>query len=126
MNNVKLEKTCHVIVVDYDEDDTLFNCCLLGWDCKEDWFSTDTYGEDIMTSTGRVKKNKWGLIEIDRWVSVYVSSDTLGDLVRHCDSGNSEGYSCTVCRLEKRDDDYDLIPVYGDCFYEDDEEYDDE
>jgi hypothetical protein len=56
---------------------------------------------------------------------VYVSGDTVGDLKGHCDGGNREGYSCTVCRLEKRDDDdYDLIPVYGDCFCEDDEKDD--
>ena len=114
MNTVKLEKTCHVIVVDYDDSQTLYDCCLLGWDSKYDWFSTDTFGEEIMTPTGRVKKNKYGLIDIDRWVSVYVSSDSLGDLEGHCDSGNREGYDCTVCRLEKRTGgDYDLIPVFG-------------
>jgi hypothetical protein len=109
---MKVEKkvTNYVVVVDYVEGQTLSDCWLLGWNNKYDWFDCDTCGDEILTSTGRVKKNKYGLIDIDRWVSVYVS-DTE-EWCRECSNdGNKEGYDCTVCRLEKIEDDWNLIPV---------------
>ena len=109
---VKTEKkvTNYVVVVDYEEGQTLSECWLLGWNNKYDWFDCDTCGDEIMTPTGKVKKNNWGLIEIDRWVSVYVSETEKW--CRECsDSGNKEGYDCTVCKLEKNGDDWNLIPV---------------
>jgi hypothetical protein len=109
---MKVEKkvTNYVVVVDYVEGQTLSDCWLLGWNNKYDWFDCDTCGDEILTSTGRVKKNKYGLIDIDRWVSVYVS-DTE-EWCRECSNdGNKEGYDCTVCKLEKNGDDWNLIPV---------------
>jgi hypothetical protein len=108
----ELKPTNYVIVVDYVDGQTLSDCWLLGWSNKEDWFNCDTYGFEILTKTGRVKKNKYGLLlEIDKWVSVYVS-DEQKTLESYCDDGNGEGYDCTVCKLEREDDDYKLIPVY--------------
>lgn len=104
------KNTNYVIVVDYVEGQTLEECFLLGWNNKYDWFDTDTCGWEILTKTGRVKKNKFGLIEIDRWVSVYVG-ETEDYCRSYSDSGNTEGYDCTVCRLEKKDDEWLLIPV---------------
>jgi hypothetical protein len=109
---MKVEKkvTNYVVVVDYVKGQTLSDCWLLGWNNKYDWFDCDTCGDEILTSTGRVKKNKYGLIDIDRWVSVYVS-DTE-EWCRECSNdGNKEGYDCTVCKLEKNGDDWNLIPV---------------
>ena len=104
-------KTNYVVVVDYVEGQTLSGCRLLGWNNKYDWFDCDTYGEEIMTPTGRVKKNDFGLlIKIDRWISVYVG-ETESNCRSYSDDGNREGYDCTVCRLEKMEDDWNLIPV---------------
>lgn len=104
-------KTNYVVVVDYTEGQTLSECRLLGWNHKYDWFDCDTYGEEIMTPTGRVKKNDFGLlIKIDRWVAVY-AGETESGCRSYSDDGNREGYDCTVCRLEKIEDDWNLIPV---------------
>ena len=105
------KNTNYVIVVDYVDGQTLEDCYLLGWNNKYDWFDTDTCGWEIMTPSGRVKKNDSGLIFIDRLVGVYVS-ETEDYWKCHCDSGNREGYDCTICRLEKKDDEWLLIPVY--------------
>jgi hypothetical protein len=98
-------KTNYVVVVDYKEGQTLSECWLLGWNNKYDWFDCDTCGEEIMTPTGRVKQNMWGLIKIDRWTAVYVGTEVEG-CKSHSDSGNREGYNCTICRLEKMEDDW--------------------
>jgi hypothetical protein len=105
-----LRKTNYVIVVDFEEGQTLEDCYLLGWSNKYDWFDVDTCGFEIMTPTNKVKKNEYGLIEIDRWVSVYVGEESK-DCKSHSDSGNREGYNCTVCKLEFVDDEWILIPV---------------
>ena len=107
-----LKNTNYVLVSNYEGEKYLSDCLLLGWNNKHDWFDNDTYGFEILTKTGRVKKNKFGLLlDIDRWVSVYVS-DELKTLESYCDDGNKEGYDCVVCKLEKDVDDYKLIPVY--------------
>lgn len=103
-------KTNYVVVVDYEVGQTLSDCWLLGWNNKYDWFDCDTCGDEILTPTNQVKKNEYGLIDIDRWVSVYVGTE-INNCKSHSDSGNREGYDCTVCRLEKIEDDYNLIPV---------------
>jgi hypothetical protein len=110
----KTYPTNFVIVVDFDPSNNyLSDQFLLGWNNKYDWFDTDTCGWEILTKTGRVKKNNFGLIEIDRWVSVYVGEDI--NSCKDCsDSGNKEGYDCTVCKLEKKDDEWMLIPVCDD------------
>ncbi len=106
-----MKNTNYVVVVDYVDGQMLSDCNLLGWNNKYDWFDTDTCGFEIMTPTGRVKKNHYGLlIEIDRWVSVYVG-ETVQDCKSYCDDGNKDGYDCTVCKLEKDGDDWRLIPV---------------
>jgi hypothetical protein len=64
MTTVEKKNTNYVVVVDYKEGQTLEDCYLLGWSNKYDWFDCDTCGDEILTSTGRVKKNKYGLIEI--------------------------------------------------------------
>ena len=105
-----LKPTNFVVVVDYEEGQTLEDCLLLGWNNKYDWFDCETCGDEILTPTGKVMKNKFGLIEIDRWVSVYVGEEQ-SSVQSYSDDGNKEGYDCTVCRLEKNGDDWNLIPV---------------
>lgn len=117
-----LKNTNYVLVSNYEDEEYLSDCQLLGWNNKEDWFSNDTYGFEILTQTGRVKKNKYGLLlDIDRWVSVYVS-DEQKTLESYCDDGNREGYDCVVCKLEKDVDDYKLIPVYPYTIDDEDDE----
>lgn len=117
-----LHKTNYVIVVDYVEGQMLSDCMLLGWNNKYDWFDCDTYGFEILTKTGRVRKNKYGLLlDIDRWVSVYVTDNDSTSYRSYCDDGNNEGYDCTVCKLEKDGNDYKLIPTYPTYDDEDDE-----
>jgi hypothetical protein len=104
------KNTNYVVVVDYIEGQTLSECWLLGWSNKYDWFDCETGGDEIMTLTGRVKKNEWGLIHINNDVAVYVG-DEISSCKSYCDDGNREGYDCTVCKLEKCEDDWNLIPV---------------
>lgn len=112
MTTTKTKTTNYVIVLDYYEDMTLEDAFLLGWNNKYDWFDADTCGDEILTKTGRVKRNQYGLIDIDRWVSVYVG-ENQSDVQSYADDGNKEGYDCTVCKLEKNSDgDWTLVPVY--------------
>ena len=107
----ELKKTNYVVVVDYEEGQTLSDCYLLGWNHNYDWFDCDTCGDEIMTSKGNVKKCEYGfMIEVSKHVSVYVGNE-LKDCKDYSDDGNKEGYNCTVCRLEKNGDDWNLIPV---------------
>jgi hypothetical protein len=110
MTKVEKKVTNYVVVVDYEEGQTLSDCWLLGWNNNYDWFDCDTCGDDIITPSGQIKKNEYGLIEIDRWTSVYVGTE-IKDCKEYSDSGNKEGYDCTVCRLEKTEDGWNLIPV---------------
>ena len=110
MVKTEMKKTNFVVVVDYEEGQTLSDCWLLGWSNKYDWFDCDTCGNEIMTPTGRVKKNEWGIIHINSDVGVYVGTE-IKDCQDYSDSGNEEGYNCTVCKLEKNGDDWNLIPV---------------
>jgi hypothetical protein len=109
---MKVEKkvTNYVVVVDYEEGQTLSDCWLLGWSNKYDWFDCDTSGDEILTPTGKVKKNEWGIIHVNSDVGVYVGTE-IKDCKDYSDSGNKEGYDCIVCRLEKTEDDWNLIPV---------------
>lgn len=112
---MKVEKkvTNFVVVVDFDSrNNYLEDQYLLGWNNEYDWFDCDTCGGEILTPTGRVKKCKCGLlIDIDRWVAVYVGNEQK-DCQDYSDMGNREGYNCTVCRLEKNsDNDWIVIPV---------------
>lgn len=110
MNNPKTHPTNYIIVVDYDKNyQYLDDQSLLGWNNKYDWFDHDTCGFEILTKTGRIKRNKYGLIDINRWVSVYVG-EKQSDVQSYSDDGNKEGYDCTVCRIEK-DSNGDLIVV---------------
>lgn len=106
----ELKTTNFVIVVDYEDGQTLEDCWLLGWNNKYDWFDTDTCGDEILTKTGRVKKNGLGLININSNVSAYVG-ETESDCRSYSNDGNREGYNCTVCKLEKVEDTWNLIPV---------------
>lgn len=106
----KLKNTNYVVVVDYEEGQTLEDCMLLGWNNKYDWFDTDTCGWEIQNDDGSVEKNEWGLIHINNDVAVYVGEE-ISSCKSYCDDGNREGYDCTVCRLEKVEDDWTLIPV---------------
>lgn len=111
MSTTNLKTTNFVIVVDYEEGMLLEEAFLLGWNNKYDWFDCDTCGDEILTPTSRVKKNEWGLIHIDRWVAVYVGHDQ-SEVQDHCDSGNKEGYNCTVCKLEKNSDgDWTVVAI---------------
>lgn len=109
---MKVEKkvTNYVVVVDYKDGQTLEDCYLFGWNSKYDWFDCDTCGEEILTPTGRVKKNEFGLIEINSRVMVYVGEE-LYAVQSPSASGNREGYNCTICRLEKSGNNWNLIPV---------------
>lgn len=120
-----LRKTNYVIVIDYEEGQMLSDCYLLGWNNKYDWFDCDTCGWEIVTKTGRVKKNRYGLLlEINRDVSIYVTDVDDKNYRSYCDDANREGYDCTVCQLEKDGDDYKLIPTYP--TYDDDDEEDEQ
>lgn len=105
-------KTNYVIVVDYDENNNLLeDQCLLGWNNKYDWFDCETYGDEILTKTGRVKQNTFGLIDIDRYTSVYVDDGNhLSALFDTCNSAYDEGYNCRVCKIEKDGNDLIIIP----------------
>ena len=105
-----MKKTNYVVVVDYEEGQTLSDCYLLGWSNRYDWFDCDTTGDEILTPTGRIKKNNWGIIEVSHKVGVYVG-ETESECKGYSDDGNREGYNCTVCKLEKNGDDWNLIPV---------------
>ena len=84
----------------------------LGWNGLYDWYDCDTIGDDIINTDGSIKENDWGLLEIARWVSIYVSEDDVADLKDRADGGNSEGYNCTVCKIEKDgDDNWIVVPV---------------
>ena len=107
---VEKKVTNYVVVVDYEEGQTLSDCWLLGWSNKYDWFDCDTSGDEILTPTGKVKKNEWGIIHVNSDVGVYVGTE-VEDCKGHSDSGNREGYDCTVCRLETTEDNWNLIPV---------------
>jgi hypothetical protein len=109
----KTTPTNYVIVVDYDENNPyLEDNYLLGWNNKYDWYDTDTCGYEIMTPKGNIKKCKYSLlIDIDRWVSVYVGTE-VKDCIDYCKGGNEEGYNCTVCKLEKDSDgEWIVVPV---------------
>ena len=104
------KKIFYVAVVDYVDGATLDESWLLGWDNKYDWFAADIDGDDILTPSGRIKKSSYAFIEVDRWISALVTTD-----VKYCksysDDAIKEGYDCTVCRLEKKDGEWLLIPV---------------
>jgi hypothetical protein len=92
--------TNYVIVADYAGEDFLPEVYLLGWDNNEDWYTVDIDGSDIMTPTGNVKKNYWGLIDITKMISAYVG-ETAEECTDYADGAKDEGYDCTICRLEK-------------------------
>ena len=109
----KTYPTNFVIVVDFDPSNTyLSDQFLLGWNNKYDWFDCDTCGDEIITPKNRIKRNKINLlIDIDRWVSIYVSDDEA-NLKDYSDDGNKEGYDCTVCKLEKDSDgEWIVVPI---------------
>ena len=91
--------TNFVIVVDYDENNPyLDDNYLLGWNNNYDWFDCDTVGDAIINSDSTIKNNEHGLIEIDRWTSVYVG-ETAEDCTEYCNAANKEDINCIVCRL---------------------------
>ena len=104
--------TNYVIVVDFDSrNNYLEDQYLLGWDSKSDWFDCDTYGDEIITPKGNIKKNNGFCLSIDKWVGVYVS-DKQSNVQEYSDSGNDEGYDCTVCKIEKDSDgEWIVVPV---------------
>ena len=108
--NSELKKTNYVVVVDYEEGQTLDTCCLLGWNNKYDWFDTDTYGFEILNNDDSIKERDYCCIEIDKWVGVYVG-ETVEECKDYSDDADREGYNCTICRLEKVDEGWNLIPA---------------
>ena len=107
-NRLPTKPTNYVIVTDYDSrDNYLDNQTLLGWDNDTDWFDHYTSGDDLITKTGRIKRNRWGLIFIDN-IGVYVG-ETQSEVQEHSDSGNREGYNCTVCKIEKDKEGYWIV-----------------
>jgi hypothetical protein len=110
-NKSNLRPTNFVIVVDFNPKDTyLDNQSLLGWDNDTDWFDHYTDGDEIITPKNNIKKNKWGLIQVGS-VGLYVG-EKQSDVQSYSDSGNQEGYDCTVCKLERdSDDEWIVVPV---------------
>ena len=107
----ELKKTNYVVVAYYDNEEYLDECCLLGWNGREDYYCTDYYGDDIITPKGNIKKNDRGLIWTSTHTSVYVG-ETFEDCEDQAKWGNREGLECVVCRLEKdADDNWKVIPV---------------
>ena len=116
-----LRPTNYVIVTDYAGEEFLPQVYLLGWDSNEDWFDTGIDGSDIMTPSGNVKKNSWGLIDVTKMISAYVG-ETAEDCAEYADGARNEGYDCTICRLEKDSaGKIKLIPEDEDDFDEDEE-----
>ena len=109
---IPTKPTNYVIVTDYDSrNNYLDDQTLLGWDNDTDWFDHYTSGDDLITPTGRIKRNKWGLIFFDN-IGVYVSDELTSEIKDTCDSGNKEGYNCTVCKIEKDSDgEWIVVPV---------------
>lgn len=111
-NKSNLRPTNFVIVTDYKYSKTnyLDEQTLLGWDNDTDWFDNYTDGDSIITPKNNIKKNKWGLIQIGE-IGLYVG-EKQSDVQSYSDSGNREGYDCTVCRLEKdSNDEWIVVPV---------------
>jgi hypothetical protein len=81
---------------------------LLGWDNNTDWFC-NIDSQDIMTPTGRVKKNEFGIIHTSSHEAAYVGFEQK-DCQSYCGDAIKEGYDCCICRLEK--DDVGAIRVY--------------
>lgn len=106
-----LKPTNYVIVTDYAGEEFLPEVYLLGWDNNEDWYTVDIDGADIMTPSGSVKKNSWGLIDVAKMISAYVG-ETIEDCTDYANGARDEGYDCTICRLEKDNEgNIKLIPV---------------
>ena len=95
----ELRKTNYVIVAYYEGEEYLDDCCLLGWNGREDYICTDYYGDSIMTPKGNVKKNDRGLIWTSTHCSVYVG-ETYEDCKQYMEMGNREGCNCKVCKIE--------------------------
>lgn len=107
---IKKNNTNYVIVVDYEEGQTLEDCYLLGWSSKYDWFDCDTCGDEILTPTGKVKKNEFGILQINRNVGVYIG-EFIENIVDHYTSSLSEGIDSVICKLENKDNVWNLVPV---------------
>jgi hypothetical protein len=110
-NKSELRPTNFVIVVDFDPKNTYLDSqSLLGWDNDTDWFDHYTDGDEIITPKNNIKKNKWSLIQIGS-VGLYVG-EKQSNVQSYSDSGNREGYDCTVCKLEKdSNDEWRVVPV---------------
>jgi hypothetical protein len=107
----ELKKTNYVVVVYYDNEEYLEDCCLLGWDGREDYYCTNFYGSDIITSKNNIKKNDCGIINTSTYCCVCVG-ETYEDCKDDCDMGNREDLECVVCKLEKdTDDKWKVIPI---------------
>ena len=107
----ELKKTNFVISTNAAETEDgmyLDELWLLGWDNDTDWFC-DIDSQDILTSTGKVKKNQFGLIHTSRHEAVYVGED-LKYVEKACEEAIDEGINCCICRLEK--DDVGAVRVY--------------
>jgi hypothetical protein len=117
------KKTNYVIIVDfkvnvhieYDDGTTkdgmfLDDAQLLGWDDRYDWFADDIYGSDIITSSGKIKKNDNGIISLRSRRGVYVGN-TVNDCDDYCKMGNRESYNCTICELIETVDGWAAVPV---------------
>ena len=104
-----MKKTNYIVAAHYNGESYLEDCCLLGWNSREDWIDTDYYGDDITTSAGNIKNNKYGLIKVSTHTSVYVG-ETYENCKTYCDMGNREGLDCRVCKVEK-DSNNNLIVI---------------
>lgn len=104
-------KTNYVIVVYYNNEEYLEDCYLLGWNCRDDYYSTDYCGDDIITPKNNIKKNENDLIWVSTNTSVY-AGETIEDCLEQAECGNREGLKCMICKLEKdEDENWKVIPV---------------
>lgn len=101
-------KTTHVVVLDYYEDQYLDDCLILGWDSDIDWFC-EVAGSDIITRDGGVEDNDCGLIEISHNIMAYAGDQ------KYCDNeavyARREGIDCIVCQLVNDANSWKLIPA---------------
>ena len=108
-----MKKTNYVIVVDFEEDNNLLeDQYLLGWNNMYDYWDTETVGDDLIKNDGTIKENEFGLIDIDRWTTIYCNTELTVDFKDTCEGGREDDIDCTICRLEQNNDgEWIVIPV---------------
>ena len=92
-------KTNYVIAADYDPTESPENIFIVGWNNNYDWFDCETNLDDIVTDDDKLPDTECGLIEVDRWTSVYVG-ETVEDVKEYAESARKEGIDATILQVE--------------------------